>query len=478
MRLFGMTLFERKAAVGRTDGTALRPSGSGWWSPGGWFGMVSESFAGAWQRNIEVESTRNILAFSAVYAAISLVSSDIAKLRIKLVEQLPNGIWRELHDRNSPFWPVLRKPNAFQTRIQFLSQWVASLMLYGNTYVLLQRDARGIVTQMFVLDARSVVPAVAPDGAVFYQLKVDHLSGVGDDVTVPASEIIHDRMNAFFHPLIGISPIYACGASATQGIRIQSNSANFFENMSRPSGVLTGPDRISEETASRLKNTWESGFSGANSGRVAVLGEGLKYEAMTIPPEQAQMIEQLRWTVEDVARCFNIPLHKLASANAPSFNNIGALNQDYYAQTLQIRIESIEVLLDEGLGLIAAKTANLIGSELDLEGLLRMDPKSRAETDQIRIQSATLSPNEARFSWDLPPVNGGESPMIQQQNWSLAALAERAPPDSGAPAAPALPAPQDDPPTAPKPGPEDGEAAKRFAAALIAKFALADHADV
>jgi HK97 family phage portal protein len=498
MAFFAPVLARIKAAVGTTtDGRSPGNAGAlqsvGGWSGGGWFGIIREAMPGNWQKNIEVECTRNILAFSAVYAAIALISSDVAKLRIKLVEQLPSGIWREVTDRNSPFWPVLRKPNPFQTRVQFLAQWMASLLLYGNTYVLKQRDNRGVVTALFILDARTVVPAVAPNGDVFYRLKMDNLAGVvRDDVTVPANEIIHDRMNAFFHPLIGISPIYACGASATQGIRIQNNSANFFENMSRPSGVLTGPDRIGDETAARLKNTWESGFSGANSGRVAVLGEGLKYEAMTIPPADAQLIEQLKWTVEDVARCFNVPTHKLASSLAPSFNNVGALNQDYYAQTLQIRIESIEILLDEGLGLDVAKTANLLGTELDLEGLLRMDPKSRAETDQIRMQSGTLAPNEARMEWDLPPVEGGDSPMMQQQNWSLEALAARPPPsanaaptagpDAGAPnGAPQPQQPPDAAPLAPdapaKPEP-DKAAAKAFVAALIARFAAHDDADI
>src|SRR5688572_17922036 len=180
------------------------------------FGPILEGFAGAWSRNIIVESTQNILAFSAVYACVALRSGDVAKLRLKLVKEALDGIWDEVESPS--FSPVLRKPNRYQTRIQFLQYWMASKLLYGNAYVLKERDDRGVVTQLYGLDPRSVTPLVAPDGEVFYQLGADNLSGVpvGDNA-IPASEIIHDRMTTLWHPLVGVSPIYACGASATQG---------------------------------------------------------------------------------------------------------------------------------------------------------------------------------------------------------------------------------------------------------------------
>jgi len=190
--------------------------------------------------------------------------------------------------------------------------------------------------------------------------------------------------------------------------------------------------------ADRLKRHWEQNFAGNAIGKIAVLGDGLKYEAMTIPAADAQLIEQLRWTVEDVARCFHIPLHKLGMGQ-PTLNNIGALNLDYYTQTLQLLIESIELLLDEGLSL-----PSRMGTELDLEGLLRMDPLSRADTSEKLVRGSVLAPNEARLQFNLAPVPGGDSPMSQQQNYSLAALAKRdAQADPFAPAAaPVLPAPQ------------------------------------
>lgn len=437
MRLFGFEITRSPKLLSTVDARGN----------GGWISVIRESFPGAWQRNLYVESPKNILAFAAVYACVALISNDIAKLRLKLCENV-NGIWNEI-TANSPFLPVLRKPNRYQTRIQFLSQWVTTLLLHGNTYVIKERDQRGIVTALYILDSPRVKLLIADDGGVYYEIAADALPGVEKNITVPASEIIHDRCITLWHPLVGVTPIYACGAAASQGIKIQNNSATFFQNMSRPSGILTAPGRIDPETAARLKQDMEAAMSGANLGRLLIASDGMKYEAMTISPEQAQLIEQQKWTVEDVARAFGVPLYKLQAGN-PTFTNGVQFDQDYYKQTLQAKIEAIELLLDEGLSLPPD-----YGVELDTEGLLRMDPKSQAETNEIEIRSAAMTPNEARFMRNRPAAKGGDSPMIQQQNYSLEAIAKRdAQPDPFG--------------TAPKPAKEDEDETDEVVAELSA----------
>lgn len=455
-----------KAAVGATDVPVSALDGAGWWT------NVLESFGGAWQRNIVVESERNLLAFSAVYACVSMISQDIAKLRIRLMRYEDSGIWVELN-RQSPFWPVLRKPNSYQTRIQFVSNWITSKLLYGNTYVLKERDARRIVVGLHILDPRLVKVLIADDGGVYYELLSDKLSrGREDRIVVPAGELIHDRAITLWHPLIGVSPIYACGASATQGIRIQANSAAFFENMSRPSGQLTAPGAISDDNANRLKTEFERNFSGSKIGRLLVTGDGLKYEPIGMPASDSQLIEQLRWTVEDVARCFQVPLHKLATGQNPTFNNVGAMNQEYYSQTLQSPIEAMELLLDEGLEL-GRKSDAVLGVEFDVSGLLRMDPAARAAASAVKVNSSIYAINEARLEENLPPVKGGEVPMAQQQNWPIDMLADR-PAIGTAPEPVALPmddSPKPEGAVSPDPEAAEEEAAKKFLDKLLAKFA-------
>lgn len=415
------------------------PSTSG--GAGGWFGVVRESFAGAFQRHIQIDAPRNILAFSAVFSCVTGIASDIAKLWTDLVEEDDDEICTRVVSA-SPYWAVLRKPNRFQTRFQFWEQWIISKLLYGNTYAIKERDQRGIVTAMYILDAQRVKPLVAEDGGVYYELSIDHLSGLSKNVTVPASEIIHDRMNCLWHPLVGVSPIYACGLSATMGNRIQANSTKFFGNMSRPSGMLLAPGKIDDVDANRLKTEWETNFGGANIGRVAVLGSGLKYEAMAVPAVEAQLIEQLKWTVEDVARAFRYPLYKLGGA-VPVGSTVESLNLGYYCDCLQPMIEAAEASLDDGLGLRDPKVNYY--TQFDIEGLIRMDRAAQMTMLADSVKGSIRAPNEARAKINLKPVAGGNSPMAQQQNFSLAALEKRdAQPDPFETKTPPARAPDDD----------------------------------
>lgn len=406
MRLFGLDI-----SRARSEEKAVSPVIQG---RGGWF-RILEPFAGAWQRNVEVKYDL-VLSHHADFACRTLIASDIAKLRIKLVKRDKAGIWSET--KNTAYSPVLRKPNSFQNRIQFLESWVLSKLQTGNAYVLKQRDSRNVVAALYVLDPKLVLPLVADDGSVFYQLSTDVLAGITESIVVPAREIIHDRFNCFFHPLVGLSPIFAGGLAAMHGLAIQNDSTVFFQNGAQPGGVLTAPGAISDETAKRLKENWDSNFTGKNAGKVAVLGDGLKYEAMKSKATDAQLIEQLKWTAEVVCSVYHVPPYKAGVGQLPVNANVQALNLEYYTQALQVLIESIELCLDEGLG-----TGDTLGTELDIENLLRMDSITQMEV--LDKGKNVLTPDEARARINLPPVPGGASVYRQQQDFSLEALAKR-----------------------------------------------------
>jgi HK97 family phage portal protein len=309
---------------------------------------VREPFAGAWQRNKEW-TTDTVLAHHAVYACITRIAQDIGKLRPKLVEQDDDGIWSEIE--NGAHSPALRRPNRFQNHIQFKESWAISKLTRGNTYVLLERDGRGVVSAMYVLDPNRVTVLVAPDGAVFYELHQDNLAGLEQDrLAVPASEIIHDRMNCLYHPLVGTSPIFACGTAANMGLQIQENSATFFGNGSNPSGILSTATAIDVEKSKELSDLWNARFGKGASGGVAVLGGGMKFEAMRMTATDSQLIEQLGWTAETVCSTFHVPPWKVGIGPQPAYTKPEIANQAYYSDCLQAHIEQFELCMDGALG--------------------------------------------------------------------------------------------------------------------------------
>jgi len=411
----------------------LSSGGSGWWP------VIRESFTGAWQKNVDVPAS-TALAYFAVYACVSLIAGDIAKLCLRLVQKDENGIWTETE--NPSYSPVLRKPNRYQTIQKFVEQWIVSKLIAGNTYVLKQRDDSNKVKALYILAPLRVTPLVTTDGGVYYQIQRDDLNGLPQNsITVPASEIIHDIMCALYHPLIGVTPIYAAGMAAAQGLAIQNNSTKFFGVGSAPSGILTAPGSISDETATRLKAYFETNFAGDNIGKVAVAGDGLKYEQLTMKAIDAQLIEQLKWTADTVCSCFHVPPYMIGVGPPPPYANVEPLVKQYYAQCLQSLITALESTLDEGLAL-GPQFGNRYGTEFDPDDLIWLDTQTKSAAAKDGV-GGPMSPNEARKKYyGLGPVPGGEVPLLQQQYWPIDQLAERQTP--GIPATPDVPPPPPD----------------------------------
>lgn len=454
MRILGFEIVRRKQAVSQIS--QLGPSG--WWP------IIREPFAGAWQRNREKKGD-TVLAHYAVYACVTLIAADMGKMRPKLVERDADGIWTEI-ERQTPITRLLMKPNHYQNHIQFKEWWALSKLLRGNAYALKERDEDGNVRALYLLDPSRVSVLVSETGDVFYQLQQDNLSGVTPaSVTVPASEIIHDRMNCLFHPLVGISPIFAAGLAANLGLNIQENSDNFFARQSNPSGILTAPGVISEQSARTLKERWEETYGGRNSGGVAVLGDGLQFQALRMSAVDSQLIEQLNWTAETVCSAFHVPPFKIGVGTMPTYQNGEILNQIYYQDCLQSHIEQFEAAMDEGLGLMQFGT---LGVELDLDSLLRMDTATQVRTLTEGVKGSVFTPNEARRKLELRPLEGGNTVYMQQQNFSLEALNRRDTMVTPKPIQPPTP-----PETVPNDEAEDDdEAAERAIAQAITLRAL------
>jgi HK97 family phage portal protein len=396
----------------------------------GWFPVVREPFAGAWQRNLPLP-VQNALANSTLYRCVTMPAADVAKMRLKLMVQ-DGEVWKET--TAAAFSPVLNKPNRYQTRIQFFESWIISKLRTGNAFVLKERDNRNVVSALYVLDPYRVKTLVAPDGSVYYELNTDLLNGIPEpQVTIPDQEILHDRINCLFHPLYGMSPLYSTSQAALAGLNMQEFSAQFFVNSARPSGVLTAPGDIPQAVADRLKTHWDSQFSQANQGRVAVLGSGLKFDVMQQNAVDSQLIEQLKHTDETICAAFGIPAFMVGVKDPPNYNNAELLDLQYYKGCLQSLIEHIEIILTEGLGLDAAGYA----AEFDLTGLFRMDSQTQINSLAQAVDKGIMTHNEARQILDLPPEPGGDVLMAQQQMFSLEALANR----SNAPPLPAAPAP-------------------------------------
>jgi len=375
--------------------------------------------SGAWQANMPYEGDEAVLSHPTVFACQTLIASDISKLRL-VFQRVKDDIWVDWPQHK--FVKLMKRPNSYQNTIQFLEAWVHSKLSHGNTYVLKEFNPSGQIVALHVLEAMNVTPLISESGEVFYRLAKSALAGLdGEDITIPARYLIHDRFNCLYHPLIGLSPIFAAAIPALTGLTAQKNMSKFFVNGSNPSGVLTAPGPITDSTALRLKTYWEESFSKDKIGGVAVAGDGLTFQQMRMSNVDAQVIQLMGWNDAKICAVYHVPSYMVGVGEMPKFDNIEALTQAYYSQCLQILIESLEQLMDYGLGIVESER-----TQLDVDGgLFRMDSATRMETMGVGITKGLVGPNEGRKKLNLPAVEGGDTPYLQEQNHSLAFLALR-----------------------------------------------------
>jgi HK97 family phage portal protein len=406
-------------------------------------GVVREPYMGAWQRNGEIANP-GVLSNPAVFTCETKIARDIAKLEVRLVVESSPDVWEAV--TNPAYTPVLRKPNHYQTTAQLLEQWILSKLSFGNAYILKRRDARGVVNAIYVLPADTVTPLVAPDGSVYYELRRPDVDLTGlwstetgaDAKIVAASELVHDRFNCLFHPLVGISPLYAAALAAVQGTTMQTSSTAFFGNGNQPGGILVAPGALSDQTLERIQSRWKD----RKLGTIAVVSDGLKYESLAMSSVDAQFHELLDWTIDTIAMVYGVPMILLNSGKGAAYGANEPVIQLYHDECLQPLITAVEDGYDQALEFQASSR---LGVELDIDGLLWMSTDSRVKAATETTRGGVLSPNESRRKYfGLKPVDGGDTPYMQQQQFSLAALAERDAADPFAqPVAPIAPGPDD-----------------------------------
>lgn len=378
--------------------------------------LVDEPYSGAWQKNDELTQNQKA-CFPTVFSCISLISKDIGKMGLTLKSWKDGVLQSTGHPYDLRY--ILKKPNQFQTWQQFQEYWTNCLLLRGNAYIFIVRDVFGVPARLVCLNPDLVQPLVSDTGEVFYSVYNDLLAQTEVE-NIPASEIIHDRINCLYHPLVGLSPIFACGVAAGVGHHILHTTSKLFSNGARPASLLVAPGPLEKSKAEEMQKRWNEKFTGAGVGGTAVLSDGVQYTQLGISAIDAQTIEQLKYSSFMIATAFNVPPFKLGLEPPPS--DVQSANEIYFSDCIQSYVESRENLLDEALELKEKYRCELF---LDIDALIRMDRTSKMNFFSTGTQRGIFSPNEARAEFGYGPVKGGESPMIQQQNYSLEAIQKR-----------------------------------------------------
>lgn len=310
---------------------------------------------------------------------------------------------------NSPITDIFHRPNDYQTWSDFLLNATYSLFLRGNAYMVMSEDKRSI----YLLDARSTYAhRVSGTNDVFYSTTGLFADAAyrNSGVHIPERYVGHLRLHTPYDPLVGVTPIQAAAASVAANNAISNHQAAFFTNMSRPSGVLSTEMNLSKDQMIQLRTAWEDQSKNLNAGGVPILANGLKWDAMSISNQDAEMVAALKFTVEDISRVFHVPLMLINSMENATFNNAESLIRFWLTSGLGFLVNHVEQCLAR-----LYRMPKNQGVELDTEVLLRADLQARMTAYGDAVTKGIYSPNEIRSREGLPNVEGGDMPRVQQQ---------------------------------------------------------------
>jgi HK97 family phage portal protein len=368
----------------------------------GWPQPMLYAALGGYASNTGVPVTPfTALQAAAVYACVKFISQDIAMLRPFLRRRIGKGQW--VLETRHPLLKILAKPNPWQTRFEFMSYWVTSLLLRGNGFVVVERDQFGEPTALVPVAPDRVTIMLSPEGDLWYRIN-SHRLGYG--IVIPQDDMLHLK-NISMDGYVGVSPIAIAQDVIGLALATQQHGGILFRQGGQIGGVITHPGRLSKEASERIGNSWRETHSGVqNAHKVAILEEGMQFAKIAMTNEDAQFLETRRFQVIDICRLYGVPPHKLGELDKATLNNIEQQSQQYVDAALKPIAESISQLFDAHL--LFEDERVILQNRMDFDEVTRGDLASRYSAYQIGVLNGWLSRNEVRAKENMDPIEGGD----------------------------------------------------------------------
>ena len=366
-------------------------------TPTSW--LFNSLTGGASASGISVNET-SALKYSALYACVRLISESVASLPLHTYQRSENVNERL---REHPISRLLSvSPNKQITSYSFREVLMGHVLTWGNAYAEIVRDASGMAVELRPITPDRVRVTVDEDGTIRYV--------VDEQITLASDDMFH-LAGLGFDGVVGYSPITLAKDCIGLGLAAERFGASFFSNGARLGGILQHPAKLSQEAADRLRESWGNAYGGSgNTGKTAILEEGMNFTQLGIPPDDAQFLETRKVQVDDIARWYGVPPHMVGSMESATFSNIEHQQIEYVTHTLRSWLVRWEQELQRKIYM-----DDTIFPQFIVDGLLRGDTKTRYESYRVARETGWLSVNEIRGLENLNPIDGGDQ-FIQPLN--------------------------------------------------------------
>ena len=366
---------------------------------------------------------RTAMQTTAVYACVRILAEAIASLPLHVYEYQDDGGKKLVHDH--PLYYLLHdEPNPEMTSFVFRETLMSHLLIWGNAYAQIIRDGAGRVLGLYPLLPDKMEVQRDDKGNIYYVYSRNSDENPTfkeyGNIKLKAEDVLHIP-GLGFDGLIGYSPIAMAKNAVGMTLACEEYGASFFANGANPGGVLEHPGVLKDP--SKVRESWNSVYRGvSNAHKIAVLEEGMKYQQIGIPPEEAQFLETRKFQINEIARLYRIPPHMVGDLDKSSFSNIEQQSLEFVKYTLDPWVIRWEQSLQRSLLLPGEKGKYFI--KLNVDGLLRGDYQSRMNGYAVGRQNGWFSANDIREMENMNPILDEEGGNLYLINGAMTKLAD------------------------------------------------------
>ena len=343
-------------------------------------------------------SVQSAIQVSAVYACVRVIAETIASLPLHVYKVTDTGsekatqhsLYRLLHD----------EPNREMTSFILREAMLTHLLLWGNSYCQIIRTGRNQIDSLYPL----LPDRMEVDRDSNCKLTYTYSTSEGRIYRLAAEEVLHIP-GLGFDGVVGYSPIALEKNAIGLGLAAEEYGSKFFSNGARPSGILTHPNTVKNPKV--LRESWNAAYGGSsNSGRVAILEEGMKFETISMPNNEAQFLETRKFQVSEICRIFRVPPHLVGDLEHATFSNIEHQSISFAVHTIRPWLVRIEQAINRSL--FSEKEKRDFYVQFNIDGLMRGAYKERMEGYAIARQNGWMSANDIRELENMNPIPDSE----------------------------------------------------------------------
>lgn len=366
---------------------------------------------------------RTAMQTTAVYACVRILAEAVASLPLHVYEYQDDGGKKLVHEH--PLYYLLHdEPNPEMTSFVFRETLMSHLLIWGNAYAQIIRDGAGRVLGLYPLLPDKMEVQRDDRGNIYYVYSRNSdenpMFKEYGNIKLKAEDVLHIP-GLGFDGLIGYSPIAMAKNAVGMTLACEEYGASFFANGANPGGVLEHPGVLKDP--SKVRESWNSVYRGVNNAhKIAVLEEGMKYQQIGIPPEEAQFLETRKFQINEIARLYRIPPHMVGDLDKSSFSNIEQQSLEFVKYTLDPWVIRWEQSLQRSLLLPGEKGKYFI--KLNVDGLLRGDYQSRMNGYAVGRQNGWFSANDIREMENMNPIPDEEGGNLYLVNGAMTKLAD------------------------------------------------------